>query len=244
MVAHEINNPLAAVTSSLFLLRHEALPSSARELAAIARSELSRLTRITGVAIGLYRQTELPAVIDPCALVEDALVGLNAQFPGKTVQIQRDFKWNGTFVGCAGQIRQALENVIANAFESGAGQIRLRVARSCDWRMSSRMGLRISIFDDGCGMDQQQCKRAFEPFFSTKLEKGTGLGLWIARAIALRNGGRITLRSTRKPETHFTCISIFFPDSVALAPAAGLTTKASERLQYGTAASASAARQL
>jgi signal transduction histidine kinase len=110
--------------------------------------------------------------------------------------------------------------------------------------MSSRMGLRISIFDDGCGMDQQQCKRAFEPFFSTKLEKGTGLGLWIARAIALRNGGRITLRSTRKPETHFTCISIFFPDSVALAPAAGLTAKASERLQYGTAASASAAQQL
>jgi signal transduction histidine kinase len=246
MVAHEINNPLAAVTSSLFLLRREALPSSARELAAVAESELSRLTRITAVAIGFYKQSELPALIDPCALIEDVLIGLNAQFPGNTLQIERDFKWNGTFVGCAGQMGQALENVMANSFESGAGRIRLRIARSCDWRMCSRMGLRISIFDNGRGMDQQQCKRAFEPFFSTKLEKGTGLGLWIARAIALRNGGRISLRSSSGSERHFTCVSIFFPDSLAVAPAVGFNAKRADHMQYGTTGtpSSSVAQQI
>ena len=222
MVAHEINNPLAAVTSSLFLLGRETLPHSARELVAIAQDELSRLTHITSLAIGFYKQTELPVAIDPSGLVDDVLIRLTAQFSGKRVRIQRNFKWNGMFVACPSQIRQALENVVANTFESGAGQISVRVARSNDWRMPSRSGLRISVFDDGCGMHPNQCKKVFEPFYSTKTEKGTGLGLWIANAVVLRNGGNITLRSTDNPRRHGTCVSIFLPDLVAAGPAVSL----------------------
>jgi signal transduction histidine kinase len=222
MVAHEINNPLAAVTSSLFLLGRETLSCSARELVAIAQDELSRLTHITSLAIGFYKQTELPVAIDPCGLVDDVLIRLTAQFSGKGARIQRNFKWNGMFVACPSQIRQALDNVVANSFESGAGQIRVRVARSNDWRMPSRSGLRISVFDDGCGMHPKQCKKAFGPFYSTKTEKGTGLGLWIANAVVLRNGGHITLRSTDNPGRHGTCVSIFLPDLVAAGPAVSL----------------------
>ena len=83
MVAHEINNPLAAVTSSLFLLGRETLPHSARELVAIAQDELSRLTHITSMAIGFYKKTELPVPIDPCGLVDDVLIRLATQFSGK-----------------------------------------------------------------------------------------------------------------------------------------------------------------
>jgi signal transduction histidine kinase len=222
MVAHEINNPLAAVTSSLFLLGRETLPRSARELVAIAQDELSRLTHITSLAIGFYKQTELPVAIDPCGLVDDVLIRLTAQFSGKRARIQRNFKWNGVFVACPSQIRQALDNVVANSFESGAGQILVRVARSNDWHMPSRSGLRISVFDDGCGMHRQQCKKAFGPFYSTKTEKGRGLGLWIAKAVVLRNGGHITLRSTDNPGRHGTCVSIFLPDLVAAGPAVSL----------------------
>jgi signal transduction histidine kinase len=222
MVAHEINNPLAAVTSSLFLLGRETLPRSARELVAIAQDELSRLTHITSLAIGFYKQTELPVAIDPCGLVDDVLIRLTAQFSGKRARIQRNFKWNGVFVACPSQIRQALDNVVANSFESGAGQILVRVARSNDWHMPSRSGLRISVLDDGCGMHSQQCKKAFGPFYSTKTEKGRGLGLWIAKAVVLRNGGHITLRSTDNPGRHGTCVSIFLPDLVAAGPAVSL----------------------
>jgi signal transduction histidine kinase len=222
MVAHEINNPLAAVTSSLFLLGRETLPHSARELVAIAQDELSRLTRITSMAIGFYKKTELPVPIDPCGLVDDVLIQMAAQFSGKGAWIQRNFKWNGTFMACPNQIRQALENVVANSFESDAGQIRVRVARSNDWRMPSRSGLRISVFDDGCGMHPKQSNKAFEPFYSTKTEKGTGLGLWIANAVVLRNRGHISLRSTDNPGRHGTCVSIFLPDPVAAGPAVSL----------------------
>jgi len=223
MVAHEINNPLAAVTSSLFLLGRDTLPHSTRELVAIAQDELSRLTRITSLAIGFYKQTELPVAIDPCGLVDDVLIQMTTQFSGKRARIQRNFKWNGMFVACPSQIRQALENVVANSFESGAGQIRVRVARSNDWRMPSRSGLRISVFDDGCGMHPQQCKKALEPFYSTKTEKGTGLGLWIAKAVVLRNGGHIALRSTDNPGRHGTCVSIFLPEPIAAGPAVSLS---------------------
>lgn len=222
MVAHEINNPLAAVTSSLFLLGRETLPHSARELVAIAQDELSRLTHITSLAIGFYRQTELPVALDLCGLVDDVLGRLTAQFSGNRVRIQRIFKWNGMFVAAPSQIRQVLENIVVNSFESSAGQIRIRVVRSKDWRMPSRSGLRISVFDDGRGMHPQQCKKAFTPFYSTKTEKGTGLGLWIANAVILRNGGHITLRSTDNPGKHGTCVSIFLPDLTVAAPAVGI----------------------
>lgn len=222
MVAHEINNPLAAVTSSLFLLGRETLPHSARELVAIAQDELSRLTHITSLAIGFYRQTELPVALDLCGLVDDVLGRLTAQFSGNSVRIQSIFKWNGMFVAAPSQIRQVLENIVANSFESGARQIQIRVARSKDWRMPSRSGLRISVFDDGRGMRPQQCKKAFAPFYSTKTEKGTGLGLWIANAGVLRNGGHITLRSTDNPGRHGTCVSIFLPDLTVAGPAVGV----------------------
>jgi signal transduction histidine kinase len=222
MVAHEINNPLAAVTSSLFLLGRETLPNSARELVAIAQDELSRLTHITGLAIGFYKQTEVPVAIDPCGLVDDVLIQVAAQFSGNVARIQRNFKWNGMFVACPTQIRQALGNVVANAFESGAGQIWVRVARSKDWRMPSRSGLRISVLDDGCGIHPQHCKEAFGPFYSTKNAKGTGLGLWIANAVVLRNGGHIILRGTDNPGRHGTCVSIFLPDLAVAGPAVSL----------------------
>lgn len=222
MVAHEINNPLAAVTNLLYLLGREDLPPPARELVGVARNELARLTRIAGLAIGLYaRATDIPAPIDPSRLVGDVLNESMARHSGQRPDVRRDFRWFGVFVACAGQIRQVIENLMCNALESGANEIRVRVVRSSDWRRPARSGLRVSILDNGHGMNRQQRNMAFEPFFSTKSEKGTGLGLWVAKAMTLRNAGHISLRSTENAARHGTCVSVFFPDRVAAAPSAG-----------------------
>jgi signal transduction histidine kinase len=217
-VAHEINNPLAAVTSAIFLVSREPLLPPVRQLLAIAQDELTRLTRITGVAIGFYKETELPTALNPCGLVDKVVDRLKLQFPGE-VQIQRECSFMGDFVACSGQLQRALENILVNSFEAGASRIKIRLTGARDWRMASRTGIRFAILDDGHGMEPEQLDRAFEPFFSSKAQKGAGLGLWIARAIALRNGGRISLRSSAHPRSHYTCVSIFLPDSLVAAPA-------------------------
>lgn len=223
-VAHEINNPLAAVTSSVFLLGREPLSPTARQLVTIAQNELSRLTRITAVAIGFYKETEPPIALDPRDLVEDVVNRIKVQFPDGDSHIKREFSWKGTFVVPI-QIRRALENVLVNSLEAGASRIWIRVALSRDWRGNARTGIRFSVLDDGCGMSPEQSTKAFDPFFSTKAEKGTGLGLWIAKSIALRNAGQISLRSSRRPQSHHTCVSMFFPDSAAAGPVSSFKPK-------------------
>lgn len=227
-VAHEINNPLAAVTSAIFLLSREPLSSPVQQLLAIAQDELTRLTRITRVAIGFYKETELPTALNPCALVDELVDRLKLQFPGQA-QIEREFSFKGDFVACSGQVRRALENILRNSFEAGARHIRIHVAPARD-RRASRTGVRFAILDDGQGMEPEQLEKACEPFFSTKAKKGAGLGLWIARAIALRDGGRIRLRSSTHPRSHYTYVSIFLPDSLVAAPA--LSFKPDEALSH------------
>jgi signal transduction histidine kinase len=184
---------------------------------------LSRLGHITRLVLGFYKDTEHPIAVNPCDLIKDAIQTLSNRFAAAKPRIICDFAWQGTFALPVSQVQEALENVLGNSFESGATQIRVRVRRSNDWRSFARSGCRISVLDDGRGMSQEHQKRAFEPFFSTKLQKGSGLGLWVSKAIVLKNGGLITLRSTDKRSRHGTCVSIFLPDRIAprIAPGIG-----------------------
>lgn len=213
-VAHEVNNPLAAVTSSVYLLCKETLPGRARELADIAQSELSRLAHITRLVLGFYKDTEHPIAVDPRDLVNDVIETLSSQFSLARPRIACDFGWQGTLAVPVRQAHEVVENILGNSFESGASQIRVRVRRSNDWRNFARSGCRISVVDDGHGMSPEQQKRAFEPFFSTKTQRGSGLGLWVSKAIVLKNGGLISLRSTDDASRHGTCVSIFLPDRI------------------------------
>jgi signal transduction histidine kinase len=213
-VAHEVNNPLAAVTSSVYLLTKETLPERAKELTDIAQHELARLAHITRRVLGFYNETEHPVAVDPCDLVRSVLNALSSRFSETPRQIAHDFKWEGSLVLQARQAREMLENLLQNSFESGASRIRVRIRRSKNWRDLSRSGCRISIFDDGRGISPEHQTHAFEPFFSTKTQKGSGIGLWISKAIVLRNGGTISLRTTEDRARHGTCISVFLPQRI------------------------------
>lgn len=215
-VAHEVNNPLAAVTSSVYLLGRETLPTHARDLVEIAQVELSRLGHITRLALGFYKDDEQPVAVDPCELVKHAHNTVVSRFSGAGPRIVYDFAWDGTIALPTRQVHEALKNILENSFQSSASQLQVRVRSSKDWRNFARSGCRISILDDGCGINPKHRKHAFEPFFSTKTQKGSGLGLWISKAIVLRNGGLISLRSTDDSARHGTCVSIFLPHRLSL----------------------------
>jgi signal transduction histidine kinase len=211
-VAHEVNNPLAAVVGSVHLLGQEQLSGRARKFTDIAQNELSRLAHITRLALGFYKENEQLVDIDLLQLVKDVL---ETTRQSSRPEIFYDPGWNGTFALAVRQTREVLENVLGNAFESGATKIRIRVRRCSDWRNLSRSGCRISVMDDGRGMTGESRLRAFEPFFSTKTQRGKGLGLWISKAIVVKNGGTISLRSISHAARHGTCVSIFLPERIS-----------------------------
>jgi signal transduction histidine kinase len=148
------------------------------------------------------------------------------------VRIDRDFKCKATVLASGAGIRQLLTNLLVNAMESGAKTIRIRVAHGRDWRRPGLRGVRISIADDGHGIIRENLKHLFQPFFSTKGTRGTGLGLWSSRAIVLKIDGSIKLRSVAVGLRTGTCVSLFLP-TVAIANS--LDSLRSEQSHYWSA---------
>jgi signal transduction histidine kinase len=71
--------------------------------------------------------------------------------------------------------------------------------------------VRLSVADSGPGISLATRRRLFEPFFSTKADLGTGLGLWISKGIIENHGGSLRYRSSTRRERHGTVFSIFIP---------------------------------
>jgi len=90
--------------------------------------------------------------------------------------------------------------------------LRIRV-RNCKGGPACKPGICISLLDTGSGIQPEHSKRLFEPFFSTKSEKGTGLGLWISNGIITKYEGRIRFRSLRLSRGNVTCFSVFLPSA-------------------------------
>jgi len=98
--------------------------------------------------------------------------------------------------GSSDQLRQVLSNLVVNARDSMAGGGELLI-RTRHWRSSDGLHgwVRITLVDSGSGIPRDVLPTMFEPFVSTKGEKGTGLGLWIVKGIVESHGGKIRVRS-------------------------------------------------
>jgi signal transduction histidine kinase len=122
------------------------------------------------------------------------------------------------------ELRQVFLNLVGNAIQAmpGGGSLRVYVREATDW-IGQRRGVFISIVDTGIGIRPEDSKRLFQPFFSTKSTKGTGLGLWISKGIVQKYDGMLTCRSYRTQRGCATCFRVFLPVSTA---AAGETPKA------------------
>jgi len=211
-IAHEVNNPLAAVTNLLYLLRvHPPLDDMAKEYVMTAEAELSRVTHITRQTLGFYRESTMAVETDPVQLVEEVFGVYSRQIEERGISIRRQYEFEGSIRAFPGELRQVVANLVCNAVEAAPedGTIRVHIFR--DGMAKLGAGLRIVIADNGAGIPDEIRHRIFEPFFTTKGERGTGLGLWVTRGIIEKHGGSIRFRSSTRSEAHGTCFSIFLP---------------------------------
>jgi two-component system NtrC family sensor kinase len=121
-------------------------------------------------------------------------------------------------MGISGELRQVFSNLVANAIDAltaSGTRLILHVRDSVDWRDFRRRGVRVSIVDDGAGIPSDTRASLFQPFFTTKGQKGTGVGLWVSRGIVTKHGGSIRAWSNTIGR-HGTCFSVFLPNDPEL----------------------------
>jgi PAS domain S-box-containing protein len=219
-IAHEINNPLEAVTNLLYLMRQD--PSLSRETLALLRAtdeQLSRVNHIARQTLGFYRDRNTPETVDVSQVMEELLTIFQARLMGRQITVIKEYERVGAITAFRGELRQVLSNLITNAIDASAfgSQLVLRVKPETSAAAYAMPLVRIEVEDFGSGIRPAEMTRIFEPFFTTKSDVGTGLGLWVSKQIVEKNGGQIGFRTRCDDGQHGTCFSVVMPTTAAAA---------------------------
>ena len=217
IIAHEINNPLEAISNALFLLReHPSLDNEARRFLSLAEQELTRVAHITKQTLSFYRESQEPVSVSIFEVLDNVLELQSHRLRASGIKLDKEFRSRLVIQGYPNELKQVFLNLIGNAIEAmrEGGRLRIRVDEQTEPR-TGRRGVRVSVCDTGSGIDSSYAKRIFEPFFTTKDVKGTGLGLWISRGIVQKYDGTIRFRSLHYASGQATCFSVFIPSTPA-----------------------------
>lgn len=194
-IAHEIRNPLNAMSIGLQLLEEdlseESAPDRETTLADVGRvrREVDRLERILSDFQRYARMQFRPDTVDIGALLDETLDFMEAEAARANVEISRAVSHGLMAAADPALLRQAFLNVIVNAFQAVGEAGTLTVAAEVVGANAA-----ISFADTGAGMDADALLRAFDPYFSTK-EGGTGLGLAVVREVAEMHGGSANVQT-------------------------------------------------
>lgn len=211
-LAHEINNPLGTIGNALYYLQQSpALEARARVMTDTAAAELQRVVRIVHNILGIYRDRPRPAALDANQECESALALVREQWRAKRLHVHRRLLASQTVEMRSGELRQLLANLIGNAVEAAPAGGHLWVATR-DSRVEERNAVRILIGDNGGGIAAAIRSQIFRPFFTTKGQRGTGLGLWVTAELARENQALLRYHTSTHPPTG-TCFALTFPAS-------------------------------
>jgi PAS domain S-box-containing protein len=218
-IAHEINNPLEAVTNLLYLLESSVTTPETAGFVRLAQEELARVSQIVTHTLRFHKQSTGRTAAD----LNEAVRSVLALYRARLQHSEMDLILRATaspILCYEGEIRQIFANLFSNAFDAvkprrGCIQIRCRDATRFS---TGERGVRVSIADTGPGIHPSVRKRLFEPFVTTKGITGTGLGLWITRDLVEKNGGIIRLRTRTTPPHSGTVVSVWFPHTTGPNP--------------------------
>lgn len=210
-IAHEINNPLEAVTNLVYLAQKQ--PLNAPKYLKLADQELNRIAQITKNTLGFYRDSASPAEVDISQVLEEVLVLYARKLHFKNINLRPEFGESIKIMGYPGEVRQIFANLISNAIEAlpESGCLAIRASKLSVQAGTDHGGVRITFMDNGTGIPPAQRKKIFEPFYTTKKDVGTGLGLWLTLGLVQKHHGSLRLRSSVKPGKTWTAFSVFLP---------------------------------
>jgi len=210
-VAHEINNPLESVMNLIFLARQNSTPESrVCRLLTTAEEELERVAHIARQTLGYYKDTSSPVDVHIHDLLENVLTVYNAKMLSTGIALDTRFSDQQKITVSKGEMLQIFSNVIANAIDAmrEGGVLSVSTHKVLN---GSQDGIQIAIQDSGHGIEAAHLSRIFEPFFTTKGNLGTGIGLWVARELVERRGGKISIASSTTPHHSGTTVTMFLP---------------------------------
>ena len=212
-LAHEINNPLASLTNLMYLLRMDQdLSETARKFVNLASEEVARVTHITRQMLSFHREADTALPISMSEVLDSVLDLHTPAARAVGIEIKREYRGQVPVLGFPGEMRQALSNLVANALYAMPpnGRLAVRVRRGHYWR-NGVAGTRILVADTGSGIPCELRRKIFEPFFTSKGERGTGLGLFVVQQVVQRSHGHVAVRSSTAKGRSGTCFSLFFP---------------------------------
>lgn len=209
-IAHEINNPLEAVTNLVYLAKETSNPKEVREYLAAAEEELDRISHLTKQTLGFYRDTKEATQTTIGPMLSPLMTVYAQRGKNKALDIR-----SGDPEICAipGEMRQLITNLLNNSIDAvpHGGCIRVRVSAATERKAERRAGVRLTVADSGTGIPRAIRARLFEPFLTTKKDVGTGLGLWVCKGIVERHRGSIRVKSSAAPGKSWTVFSVFLP---------------------------------
>ncbi len=216
-VAHEIKNPLGSIRLGVTILRDMITDEAALETINLVDRGIDHLNKLTVDVTQFSRQRELErAEVDLHEVLDASLDLVTDKIREKSTPVEKNFSAGPLRAECdADQLRQVFVNLFANAVDASAdgSPVTISTERVTGERRRRQRGdnggrgraafARISVADQGSGMDEATRARIFEPFFTTK-KRGTGLGLAIAKRIVEQHGGLLTVESAPGQGTRFT----------------------------------------
>ena len=211
-IAHEINNPLESVTNLLYLAQTTDDLTSIKTFLFTADRELRRIAAITTQTLRFHRQSSSPSAVRCEELIEGVLSIYQGRIVNSAVQVEQRFRGACRLICFEGEIRQVLNNLVANAIDAmhSGGRLLLRSREATDWS-TGRNGIVLTVADTGPGISPAARARLFEAFYSTKGMGGTGLGLWISSGIVHRHKGVLRLRTSQSLGHSGTVFTVFLP---------------------------------
>jgi signal transduction histidine kinase len=206
-IAHELNNPLDALTNVMHLLKKSpSLDAESAELVDLAEREVRRLSNLSRQTLAPHREAKLPVVTKISELLDDVCAMYRPRLQAARIEMEKRYETEGEVTIYPSELRQVFTNLITNAIDAigQKGRLSLAIERAAEHQVVVRMR------DTGCGIPRENLDVIFQPFFSTKGEQGTGIGLWVIKGIVEKLHGRIEVESSTEGETG-TMFSIFLP---------------------------------
>lgn len=212
-IAHEINNPLAAITNLLYLCSTANSMPDIKNYLEMAQQEMARVTAITNHTLQFYRHVAHPAPVKITEVLDSVLVLFHSRLNHAGIKIEKHYQDTAPVMGLSGELRQLLANLIGNALDAmrSGGKLTVRAHNAQEFSNGNRQGVRVVIADTGAGISPEMKSRIFDAFVTTKGQTGTGLGLWISADIIQKHSGTVRVKSCATPGKSGTVFSIFLP---------------------------------